>query len=467
LSEPRIFLCHASEDKPRVRELYHRLKEAGYHPWLDKEDLLPGQDWRREIEKIIRDRYNIVVVCLSCNSVTKRGVVQQEIKWALDALDQTPEGAIYLIPARLEECQVPDRLSELHWVELFEPDGFGKLKQALDFELGKRQPPRQAVPSVETKVAQPPVVERRPTQPQPKAQIGQPTASERPQPLEQAARVASDKPKVEEPPPQPQPKAQIKQQVTLEGRKLFEMELVLIPAGEFLMGSDLNKDKDAQKDEQPQHRLYLPDYCIARTPVTNAEYAAFVRVAGHKPPRYWKGKQPPQGKEDHPVIDVSWRDAMAYCKWLAEVTVSPYRLPSEAEWEKAARWPDGRIYPWGDIWDPKRSNADKGIEAVLGILGVLGGTTPVGAYPKGASRLGLLDMAGNVSEWCHSLYRPYPYDAKDGREDTQAEDKRVSRGGAFYLSAWIVRCAYRGRLDPFNLRNRYVGFRMALAPGFP
>ncbi len=182
--KPRIFLCHASEDKPRVRELYRQLKQAGYHPWLDKEDLLPGQDWRHEIEKMIRDPYNIIVVCLSNNSVTKRGVVQQEIKRALDVLDYTPEGSIYLIPARLEECQVPDRLSELHWVELFEPDGFGKLKQALDFELGKRQPSRHAEASAEAKVAQPTVVEGRPPQPVAEAQVARPTTLERGQSFE-------------------------------------------------------------------------------------------------------------------------------------------------------------------------------------------------------------------------------------------------------------------------------------------
>jgi hypothetical protein len=136
--EPRIFLCHASEDKPRVRELYHKLKAAGYRPWLDKEDLLPGQDWRHEIEKIIRDPYNIVVVCLSCHSILKRGVVQQEIKWALDMLEQASEDAIYLIPARLEACQVPARLAKLQWVDVFEPDGFERLKRTLDLELGQR-----------------------------------------------------------------------------------------------------------------------------------------------------------------------------------------------------------------------------------------------------------------------------------------------------------------------------------------
>lgn len=134
---PRIFLCHANEDKAQVQELYHRLKAAGYHPWLDKYDLLPGQDWRREIEKIIRDPYNLIVVCLSRNSITKRAMVQREIKWALDVLDQMPEDTIYLIPARLEACQVPDRLSHLHYVNLFEQDGFEKLKQALDFEIDR------------------------------------------------------------------------------------------------------------------------------------------------------------------------------------------------------------------------------------------------------------------------------------------------------------------------------------------
>jgi hypothetical protein len=139
--EPRIFLCHASEDKARVRELYRQLKAAGYHPWLDEEDLLPGQRWWPAIRKVISDLDNLVLVCLTCNSVNRRGVVQQEIKRALDVLDQMPDDAIYLIPARLEDCPVPDRLAHLHRVDLFEPRGFERLRRALDFELGKRQPP--------------------------------------------------------------------------------------------------------------------------------------------------------------------------------------------------------------------------------------------------------------------------------------------------------------------------------------
>ena len=128
-----------AKTNPRVTELCHQLKESGYYPWLDKEDLLPGQSWRREIRKIISDPYNLVVVCLSSRSTSKRGVVQQEITWALDVLDRMPEDTIYLIPARLEPCSVPDRLLDLHWVDLFEPNGFEILKRAIDFEISKRQ----------------------------------------------------------------------------------------------------------------------------------------------------------------------------------------------------------------------------------------------------------------------------------------------------------------------------------------
>ena len=219
---------------------------------------------------------------------------------------------------------------------------------------------------------------------------------------------------------------------TLERGQPFEPEMVLIPAGEFTMGSDPGSDPIAADNEQPQHTLYLPDYYLARTPVTNAQYAAFVQAASHDPPSHWDGVKPPSGKEDHPVVFVTWHDAVAYSNWLAQATGKPYRLPSEAEWEKGARGSDGRIYPWGNRWDAQRCNSGEGGP---------GDTTPVGAYPQGASPYGLLDLAGNVWEWTRSLWgrevsRPafgYPYDAEDGREDPGAGDEvlRVLRGGAF------------------------------------
>jgi hypothetical protein len=126
----RIFLCHASNDKPAVRELYRRLREDGFAPWLDEENLFPGQDWQQEIPKAVRQS-DIVIVCLSRNSITKAGYVQKEIKFALDVADEQPDGMIFLIPLKLEECDVPERLSRWHWVDQFDANGYTRLMRSL------------------------------------------------------------------------------------------------------------------------------------------------------------------------------------------------------------------------------------------------------------------------------------------------------------------------------------------------
>jgi hypothetical protein len=131
----------------------------------------------------------------------------------------------------------------------------------------------------------------------------------------------------------------------LIAKQPFEPEMILIPAGEFLMGSDPQEDEDAQDHEQPQHILSLPDYNLAKTPVTKAHYAVFVRATHQRGPEHWMERRPPRGKEDHPVVHVTWHDALAYCRWLAEVTGDTYGRPSEAEWGKGARGTDGRIHP--------------------------------------------------------------------------------------------------------------------------
>jgi formylglycine-generating enzyme required for sulfatase activity len=401
----RVFLCHASGDKPAVRDLYRRLCADGIEPWLDEEDLLSGQDWQREILRAVRAA-DVVIVCLSRASITKAGYVQKEIKFALDVADEQPEGAIFLIPLRLEACEVPERLSRWQWVNLFDDSGYERLMRSL----------RVRAETLGVTVA--------PLREQTFPKAGSFREGEKSQ-VQAVHRLPSTAP---------------------------EPEMVLIPAGEFLMGSDPQKDKDAEEDELPQHTLYLPDYYIAKTPVTNAQYATFVQAAGHKPPSYWEEGKPPRGKEDHPVVNVSWHDAMAYCRWLSEVTGRPYRLPGEAEWEKGARGTDGRIYPWRNQWDAQRCNTTEGGKRR---------TTPVGAYPGGASPYGLLDMAGNVWEWCRSLWRPYPYDPKDGREDEKSGDRRVCRGGSWRDGARLARAACRLRGYP-DFRNYILGFRLAL-----
>lgn len=129
-SQLRVFLCHSSRDKQQVRILYQRLKAEGFNPWLDEENLIPGQDWEREIRREV-SACHMVVACLTKTSVDRQGYVHREIKLALDEADKKPEGAIFVIPARLEEVEVPDRLKQWHWADLFKEDGYSRLVSAL------------------------------------------------------------------------------------------------------------------------------------------------------------------------------------------------------------------------------------------------------------------------------------------------------------------------------------------------
>jgi TIR domain len=148
MSRPlHVFLCHSSGDKATVRKLYQRLRNDGFDPWLDEEKLLPGQDWRQEIPKAVRSA-DVVLVCLSHGSITKEGFVQKEIKFALDVADEKPEGTIFIIPVKLEECEVPNRLSDRHWVNLFERIGYERLIRALQARasaLGLTAPPQPSI----------------------------------------------------------------------------------------------------------------------------------------------------------------------------------------------------------------------------------------------------------------------------------------------------------------------------------
>ena len=237
-----------------------------------------------------------------------------------------------------------------------------------------------------------------------------------------------------------------------------EPQWVTIPAGEFWMGSDPG-DSDALEDEQPAHRLFLPEFQIARTPVTNAQYGLYVQATGAAPPQHWADGQPPKGMLEHPVVYVNWHDACGYCAWLSQVIGQPVRLPTEAEWEKAARGDrDKRVYPWGETFDVVKCNS-----AALG----LDDTTPVGIFPAGASPYGCLDLAGNMWEWTCSLWKAYPYDPNDGRENLAASDEErcVLRGGAFWDVHRFVRCAVRHG-DHARYFHYFVGFRVVVA-GLP
>ena len=224
-----------------------------------------------------------------------------------------------------------------------------------------------------------------------------------------------------------------------------------IPAGPFLMGSDPKLDSGAYDTEKPQHQVTLAAFQIARYPVTVAEYACYQRTLG---------KSVATDELDHPVVNVSWHNAMAYAAWLAKTTGQPWRLPTEAEWEKAARWDaanrHSRIYPWGDAFDKVRCNTSESGK---------GGTTPVGSYPSGASPCGAQEMAGNVWEWTSSAFKSYPYDASDGRERADSTDNRVLRGGSWGSVVGLPARPAAAATFPIT-RGGIIGFRVArsLAP---
>jgi formylglycine-generating enzyme required for sulfatase activity/energy-coupling factor transporter ATP-binding protein EcfA2 len=226
-----------------------------------------------------------------------------------------------------------------------------------------------------------------------------------------------------------------------------EPKWITILAGEFWMGGE------GQYDGKPVHRVQVDEFQIAITPITNGQYWLFVSATGANPPQHWQGDLPPKGKENHPVVYVSWHDALKYCEWLSKVTGKPVRLPTEAEWEKAARGDkDKRAYPWGDDFDPARCNSrESGI----------GGTSPVGIYPTGASPYGALDMAGNVWEWCQSERGAYPYKSDDGREKLDGVAGRVVRGGSWSRPRGSARCAFRDDGHPGS-RDGSLGFRVGV-----
>ena len=226
--------------------------------------------------------------------------------------------------------------------------------------------------------------------------------------------------------------------------------MVWVPAGEYLMGST-DADNEADTDEKPQHKVYLDGYWIYKTEVTVAQYRKFCQATGRQmpPEPEWKWQ------DTHPIVNVTWDDAAAYAQWAGAA------LPTEAQWEKAARGPDGRLYPWGNDWDgAKCVNSARG--------NAPGGTKPVGGMPAGASPYGCLDMAGNVWEWCADWYDgSYYKNTPSGNPTGPATGTaRVVRGGSWGNTiSDFFRAAGRYRPTPEG-RNDYLGFRCVVrSPG--
>jgi formylglycine-generating enzyme required for sulfatase activity len=215
--------------------------------------------------------------------------------------------------------------------------------------------------------------------------------------------------------------------------------MTLVPEGTVTLGSDQPDDT-----EKPLHRVELKAFYIDKHEVTNEDYKQFCDATAHTVPPYWTAKNFPKGLEKHPVVQVSWADATAYARWAGK------RLPTEAEWERAAKGPNSYRYAYGNSFDAQKANS--GTQK----------TSAVGSYP--ASEFGLFDMTGNVSEWTSSLYMPYPYSDSDGREDPKAAGARTVRGGNHSSNAQSSRCLVRQKELPDH-GSPLLGFRCARDAG--
>lgn len=406
---PRVLVSHDSRETALCHQVVAELRAMGADVWYDERDL----DWhalRGELEREM-PTHPIFVAVLSPDSLHS-----PRVRLALDlALELRRTREVRECLAVLAEpCVLPPDLSEFTLVDA--THGIEAARPGLYAGLGL-----SVAPSEERAVL--PAAQARPTAQLPRTPTVLP-------------------PRLE--------------QLGFRGWRAGDEEFIIPPmaavrTGPFQMGSN------ADPDEAPPHVVQVGTFAIGTHPVTVAEYACFLRGGYRLPPDAGRVTWEVQfSRLEHPVVNVSWQDAQAYCTWLSDCTGERWRLPTEAEWEKAARWDEktrtAREYPWGQQFDSHRANTrESGI----------GNSTPVGMYPNGASPAGAQDMAGNVREWTASLYARYPYDHLDGRERAEGTGERVQRGGNWFSLADDARCAFRNWHGPAET-SPVVGFRLAL-----
>lgn len=510
----RVFLCHASQDKPAVRELYQRLKtEDWIDPWLDEERLSLGQHWTTVIEEALHDA-DVVIIFLSHNSVQKEGFVQRELNYAWEISLEKPREAIFLIPFRLDDCQIPRYLSARQWGDYF-GDKKENTFQVLLRSLKQRHLQKLQLEALENaeseKVEQEAKVRVEHEKETKEAQriatakaklIAEEKVRREREDTERTEKIAREQ--LESEKVEQEAKVRVKKEPVISninprtiqftgiivvalilfifgGNYLIQnfpsftqtpgigstmigedgMTLVFVPAGEFIMGSN------EETDEQPIHQVYLDAYWIDQTEVTNAMYAKCVDAHQCNPPSNSSSYTHPSyfGNsefDNYPVLYVSWDDAVTYCEYVGR------RLPTEAEWEKAARGEDGNIYPWGNVFDGDVLNfCDTNCSSDWADTTTNDGyedVAPVGNYIDGVSIYGVFDMAGNVEEWVEDWFDENYYQSSPSSNPLgpASGQFRVSRGGSSEEGSDTVRSADRNWDNPLFTFNS-TGFRCALS----
>ncbi len=481
---PKFFITHSWKDIDFAGKLGDDLKTSGLDGFLDAHSMHPGDSIPSRIERGLKE-CDVYLPIFSPDAL-KSDWCEWEIDMAI-MMNRTRKGRPRIIPVIAKPCEVPDRLMHLTHVNFV-----GRYDDALNELLkGIGLPPKPtpvAVPSAPPNVSAP-----TPALPSWLVRVATVTAvilvaciflgtivnsivnnlmpAQTPVPPTQ---VVAGAPTTAVATPLPT-KIPITPTVTLSPTATFTKPtdtvrptatsafgigstkispidgatMVYVPAGEFTMGSN-----DGDDDEKPPHTVYLDAFWIDKFEVTNALYKKCVDAGKCIPPSERKSytRSSYYGNsqfDNYPVIYVSWDDANKYCTWAGK------KLPTEAQWEKAARGTDGRIYPWGNTFDVAKVNSSESNPRP-------GDTTAVGSYPAGASPYGVMDMAGNVWEWVADWYDASYYNNSASRNPTgpTSGQYRVVRGGSWVISSNYVRAAYRSHDVP-GIRNYIVGFRCA------
>jgi formylglycine-generating enzyme required for sulfatase activity len=427
-----VFISYASDigdstglgDRRAADNVCSALESRGIRCWIAPRDILGGAAWGKEINTALSKSRVMVLVFTS--SADNSNYVELEVHLAL-------KRNIPIIPIQIGDVSPGGALEFLlvnrHWIYAHMPPQEKELEGLIDAVsnyLGKE--PAIAPQSTESNENN---VYRQPEPPKEEMPEDEPEPPKEEMP-EDVRKIAG--------------KIGI-QKVVKNGKGHWEADygdgiiMVHIPAGNFTMGSN---DYD---DEKPIHEVYLDGYWMGKYEVTFAQYDKYCEDAKKDKPgdEGW-------GRVKRPVINVSWEDANAYCKWLSKKKGLDFKLPTEAQWEKAARGSDGRKYPWG--------NNEPG-ETLANFDSKVGKTSPVGSYSNGASPYGLLDMAGNVWEWCYDWYEADYYNKSPEKNPKGPESgsHRVFRGGSWSNDAVDLRCAYRNYDGP-SYRIVNLGFRL-------
>ena len=431
-----VFISHSHHDKALADAACARLEAHGIRCWIAPRDVPPGANWAGAVAEAIGSAR--VFVLIFSGAVLESEQVAREITVAAN-------NGLTIMPVRTENVEPTGSfvyyLSDRHWLDIIDgrtEEHLNTLAQTIGRVLDK---PLQEP----TTVVRPPTDQESRPAPQ--------TAPKRSSKLIAALcvlgvvvggwmlfKMGAKRPAFA---PHGNSLAPAKP-IKTETNAIDHAEMVWVPAGEFTMGSE-DTDPDAGDDQKPAHKVYVDGYWIYKNDVTMAQFKAFCTATKRPLP-----KTPEFGRhDDHPVVDVSWDDAAAYAKWAG------VSLPTEAQWEDAARGTDGRKFPWGNDWDPSLCAHS------YSRPGDRGSTEVVGSFPKGASPYGALDMAGNVWNWCADYYDEHYYRVSPSRNPTGPVSgvSHVLRGGSWhYCKELNFRVMYRFSNVP-DYTSYNIGFR--------